>query len=349
MADGFRAQMGDMIRESVKEVYDFLRPHRSEYKSNSEFGLGKRVVLEHMVAHEWGWRVNYHYGQHLSALENVFRLLDGRKHGTDGYYSELEAAIKSVDKGEPCRGETTYFRFRGHLKGTLHIEFTRPELVALFNRVAGGGMLPQKSDAKPQARTALDVLTCAHEKALVEGFPGVAPDFFETPFQLAQEVASELEVTDGMLVLEPSAGRGAIVRAVLGRCPEARVACVELDRSHEVELTREVGASGDIRWRDFLELPHGHIGPVDRVAMNSPFSHQRDILHVAHAFRFLKPGGVLVAIMSAGAAFRESAIARAFRQLVAENDGHIRNNPAGSFKDSGTNVNTVMVKIRRAA
>lgn len=349
MADGFRSQMGDMIRESVKEVYDFLRPHRSEYKSNSEFGIGKRVVLENLVTYEWGWRVNYYYRQHLTALENVFRLLDGRKHGTDGYYSELESAINAVDKGEPCRGETTYFRFRGHLKHTLHIEFTRPDLVALFNQVAGGGMLPQKSDAKPRRQAPADVLAAAVERARHEGFgAGVDANFFETPFGLADDVIAKLDLAPGMILLEPSAGNGALVRAALAACPGLGVRCIEQDEAH-VHALRGLIKPMYVSIADFLTFSPNPDSDFDRVAMNPPFSHQRDILHVSHAFRFLKPDGVLVAIMSAGAVFRETKIARAFRELVADNEGQIRNNPPGSFKESGTNVNTVMVRMRRAA
>lgn len=88
-------------------------------------------------------------------------------------------------------------------------------------------------------------------------------------------------------------------------------------------------------------------GPYDRVLMNSPFSRERDILHVSHAFRFLKPGGVLVAVMSGGAVFREDKLSRAFRQLVAEK-GEVWNNPDGSFKESGTNVRSIMVRLRKS-
>ncbi len=85
----------------------------------------------------------------------------------------------------------------------------------------------------------------------------------------------------------------------------------------------------------------------DRVIMNPPFSGRADILHVTHAMRFLKPGGILVAIMSAGVEFRDDRIACEFRKLMAANAGELRRNPDGSFKNAGTMVRTVMVKMRK--
>ena len=83
--------------------------------------------------------------------------------------------------------------------------------------------------------------------------------------------------------------------------------------------------------------------------MNPPFDLQRDIDHVHPAFKFLRPGGKLVAIMSAGTEFRENKKAVTFRKLVATHGGRFRDLPAGSFKDSGTgtNVNTVVLTMTK--
>jgi hypothetical protein len=79
--------------------------------------------------------------------------------------------------------------------------------------------------------------------------------------------------------------------------------------------------------------------------MNPPFSKRADIKHVMHAFKFLKPGGRLVAIMSAGVSFRDDKLGTAFRSIVIGNGGTIEPNPEGSFKASGTSVSTVMVTM----
>jgi 16S rRNA G1207 methylase RsmC len=82
----------------------------------------------------------------------------------------------------------------------------------------------------------------------------------------------------------------------------------------------------------------------DRILMNPPFSKQQDIDHVLHAWKFLKPGGRLVAIMSGGTDYRTNKKAVAFQNLVAEH-GHIEPLPEGSFEESGTGVNTVLVVL----
>lgn len=54
-----------------------------------------------------------------------------------------------------------------------------------------------------------------------------------------------------------------------------------------------------------------------------------------------KPGGRLTSIMSASALFRQDRKATEFRDFVELYSGEITENPEGSFKSSGTGVNTV--------
>jgi type I restriction-modification system DNA methylase subunit len=80
--------------------------------------------------------------------------------------------------------------------------------------------------------------------------------------------------------------------------------------------------------------------------MNPPFAKQADIKHILHAFKCLKPGGKLVAIMSNGVMFRENKASSDFRDFVASRGGSITDLPEGSFKASGTGVNTCVAVIR---
>ena len=89
----------------------------------------------------------------------------------------------------------------------------------------------------------------------------------------------------------------------------------------------------------------GPKGLFDRIVMNPPFADQQDIRHVMHAATFLKPGGRLVAIMSAGVAFRDDRLSRAFRALLGERGGAIESLPEGAFQASGTGVRAVLVTI----
>jgi len=104
------------------------------------------------------------------------------------------------------------------------------------------------------------------------------------------------------------------------------------------------GRFDDVRTADFLQCGE-ELGKFDRVIMNPPFADQADIAHVTHALTFLKEGGKLVAIMSAGVGFRTDRKATAFRTTIQKMGGTIEPLPADSFKASGTGVNTVLVQV----
>jgi hypothetical protein len=65
--------------------------------------------------------------------------------------------------------------------------------------------------------------------------------------------------------------------------------------------------------------------------MNPPFEKTQDVAHVRHAFQFLKPGGVLAAVVSAGVTFRADAVYSAFREWIEDNGGILHELGAGSF------------------
>jgi hypothetical protein len=79
--------------------------------------------------------------------------------------------------------------------------------------------------------------------------------------------------------------------------------------------------------------------------MNPPFEKLQDVAHVLHAFNMLKDDGRLVAIMSPSAFFRSDKKCQDFRDWFEQLGGEKIDLPAGSFKDSGTNVSSVMVVI----
>ena len=61
---------------------------------------------------------------------------------------------------------------------------------------------------------------------------------------------------------------------------------------------------------DFLTFVPEAEQRYDRIVMNPPFSRQRDIARVMHAWECLAPGGHVVAAMAAGASFRKDAVAK---------------------------------------
>jgi len=128
------------LEEAVLEVFDFLRPPQSRFKTNTEFELGKRVILTWMVEKGWSrgkFRVNYHRQKYLTALDNVFSMIDG-KGPVKSYCGPLHDAITDSPDGT---GKTEYFSFKCCLNGNLHLEFLKPSLVAKLNAIAGGNRL----------------------------------------------------------------------------------------------------------------------------------------------------------------------------------------------------------------
>lgn len=163
--------------------------------------------------------------------------------------------------------------------------------------------------------------------------------FFPTPAAVVQRVIELAGIEPGMEVLEPSAGSGAIATAVAER--GAVVDCIERDSGYAAVLT-ESGIARTLTVADFLTVPAEP--RYDRVVMNPPFTKGADIAHVQHALRFLRPGGLLVSVMSWTVTFHTRKTAK-FRALVEARGGTVEAVAAGAFKESGTDVPTVIVTI----
>jgi hypothetical protein len=107
-----------------------------------------------------------------------------------------------------------------------------------------------------------------------------------TPAREAKLIAEFADLPDGARVLEPAAGRGALIAAA----PKWKWTAVELDErnAYSPELER-LHARGIIVARfcwDFLNTTVEQLGTFDAVIMNSPYENDLDIAFVLHALRF---------------------------------------------------------------
>lgn len=170
-------------------------------------------------------------------------------------------------------------------------------------------------------------------------------DFFPTPRALAEAVCVSASLHIDHRILEPSAGNGALADVISEHTGGGfLIDCVELRPDLAAKLAAKgysvnAGASS----ADFLAMTPERT--YDRVVMNPPFSKRQDIAHIRHAHKFLRPGGRLVSIASSGVQYRMDRESVAFREFVVGYSGTISTNPAGSFKESGTQANTVTVII----
>jgi predicted RNA methylase len=172
---------------------------------------------------------------------------------------------------------------------------------------------------------------------------------FDTPIDIVQMLLMAANIRRGQTFLEPNAGTGAIANAAV--TAGAEVYCYEIDPVKSEKLN--ANPKTPCLTADFLNVTPIRGEPLtnqnavlfDIVGMNPPFAKRADIHHISHATRFVKKGGVLVAIASAAVSFRDDLLGRGFRTLVEKHDGEITPLPEGSFKSSGTMVNTVMVTM----
>jgi protein-L-isoaspartate O-methyltransferase len=177
--------------------------------------------------------------------------------------------------------------------------------------------------------------------------------FFRTPDPIARQLVEAADVRPGHIVLEPSAGDGAIVRVLLEI--ECGVVAIERDRQRKLglmDLSRRMLTLTVLSQKtedDFLEYVPDE--PFDRVVMNPPFCKVGlgdHLDHVRHAFSMLVPGGVLVSVLPAGVQFRRDRRHREFREWALranDDENSIENLPDDAFKPSGTSVRTCMLRM----
>lgn len=238
-------------------------------------------------------------------------------------------------------------------------EKTAKVLTALggkWSRKHAATIFTEDEDAETAVREACESGVYVDSKQLFQ--------FFETPESVSNLMLEELCFKPGIkyTVLEPSAGHGALICAVASVCvtdgPDIELTAVELDPKKEGRLKEMVGSDSQVTKRlvigDFTSMnPAGveSLGLFDRIIMNPPFTRGQDMRHTRHAFNFLKPGGVMVAILSPAFEYRSDNDSKLFRDWLALRQSADYATwvplPDGSFKSAGTNVRTVMLTIRK--
>lgn len=168
--------------------------------------------------------------------------------------------------------------------------------------------------------------------------------FFATPERIADRLVCLADVKQHDTILEPSAGRGAIVKAINKQC-NVVVDCCEI-----LDINRQFLSDANLRMKlniyDFLQLEVEN-GGYSKIIANPPFSKNQDIDHVYKMWECLAEGGRIVTIMSnhwresankKETVFRDWLENRPYYDIAEEID-------AGEFKESGTNIAACIVVI----
>ena len=178
--------------------------------------------------------------------------------------------------------------------------------------------------------------------------PIVKTGYFPTPSVIVDKMIELADIKQGQLILEPSAGQGHIADKI---CNQLKLhthdimVCEILSENKHI-LNEKGYTVEQLEFFEFAKECKNTNIEFDRIIMNPPFEKQSDISHVTTAHDLLAPNGSLVSIMSSGVTFRENKKTSEFRKnIIDPNCTHIEHLPIGSFKESGTMVNTIMLRL----
>lgn len=214
------------------------------------------------------------------------------------------------------------------------------EQVQSMLAIIGGFYDGKKSYILPSSLSWKDRMDQACSENIVEDVPR-AWHQFDTPDELCRRMAGCLNAKPGSLILEPSAGRGKMVEALL----EAgyKVFAIEPeDTAYDVlrwKLQDEIKVNRVMLAKaDFLDIYKKH-GPAGinpllfaGVVMHPPHMRWSDIKHIQAAYDMLRPGGTMAAIASYSSCFGEEPEALQFADWLADTVDSDEELPLGTFK-----------------
>lgn len=169
--------------------------------------------------------------------------------------------------------------------------------------------------------------------------------FFGTPMELARELVERANPNDSDRILEPSAGQGAIIKAVDEYCEPLEVYAYELMPLNQSFLGKIDCCT--LLGEDFLSAPENDM--YDVIIANPPFTKNQDIDHITKMWSVLAPKGRLVTVCSKHFQMSSNKKEMAFKNWLNEVGADIEEVPAGAFKESGTNIPTVIITINKPA
>ncbi len=168
--------------------------------------------------------------------------------------------------------------------------------------------------------------------------------FFGTPSDLADDLIELADIKEDDVILEPSAGQGAIINAIHKVLPTKNVNWCELMPLNQT-FVRRINNTTFI-CEDFLK--HDIKGFYDKIIANPPFSKNQDIEHIMKMWDALKSGGRIVTVASRHWRSSSNKKETAFRAFLDSVNAEIIDIDAGKFKDSGTMIATVILVINKA-
>lgn len=329
--DNIRATFGKYISDprahilrGLAECFARLDP---AFKSHDRMkigvkGLPKRIILSSVDDYS-GWGT-----ERLRDTINALRVLNGRP--LMEWMDEKDAGGKGLRTilAEAKRGDSEFdgLTLRRFANGNGHLFFS-PDLLLQVNRALSeyyGDVLPD----------------CPEETPAKAKGTAVARDlqFYRTPEAAADELVNRACPREGFRILEPSCGDGAILDALRRYATKNRIGIRATGVEYDAARAEAARAKGyGVMQANFLQVQPDPV--FDLVLMNPPFYGKHYQKHVEHARKFLKPGGVLYAILPI-TAVTDHGFVEPGRGWDVWKDL-----PPGSFSESGTNINTGIARF----
>ena len=229
----------------------------------------------------------------------------------------------------------------GHLDRKLYLAVNK-----VLSQI--GGKWNRKAKAHVFDTDPTDRLNAVIESGMLD--PKIKTGYFPTPAVIVDKMIALADLNRDHLILEPSAGQGHISDEIckrLGLHTHEIMVCETLAENRHILKEKGYVVEDCDFFNFFKQCDYENIR-FDRILMNPPFERQEDIDHVTAAYGLLAPDGILVTIMSAGVIFRENKKTVEFRERIM--DPHttcLEHLPSGAFKESGTMVNTILLRLEK--
>ncbi len=320
--ENIRATFGDYIinpRENIlRGLAEVFCELDQSFKSHEKMkigvdGLPKRIIIGGFNGRvSWGWE----------RLCNVVNAIASFRGEPLMNYWELENKYK--EDGKDFLGDRG-MELRLFRNGNGHLFFNKDTLKDINMALSEyyGDVLPDCYGDRPEKRATSTEIS----KDL---------QYYPTPVEVVDILLRDIYIKDNDIILEPSCGCGRIMDGVRNKQPRATVHGIEYDYDR-ANIAKSKGHKVYIA--NFLEVPPDK--KYDKVIMNPPFYGKHYAKHIEHAMKFLKDDGVLFSILPITAQIDHEIIKNmGFRHSW-------RKLPIGSFRESGTNINTVILTMYR--
>ena len=175
--------------------------------------------------------------------------------------------------------------------------------------------------------------------------------YFPTPLKLVEEIirlSKNSICWDEVDILEPSAGQGAFLDIIKKEFPNGKLTCVEyLELNATVLKNKGYNPIVD----DFMEVVFNDT--YDLIIMNPPFSLPNDkkayISHIMKAHSLMNKDGVLFAIAPKGWIHNSTNKEKEFKEFVSIHADFVDVYDRGTFKESGTMVETTLICLKSSS